>query len=68
MEHLGVATRQLRFGRDLRLKEVRHLLTSAATATVRLPNNPEVRPSPDPSSRLLIPASHPPQSPLPYTP
>jgi hypothetical protein len=37
MEHLGVARRQRRFGRDLRLKEVRSLLTSATSTVVRLP-------------------------------
>ena len=41
-EHLGVGQRQLRFGRDLRLRETRKLLTPAASVTVRLPNNPEV--------------------------
>ena len=35
MEHLGVGVRLLRFGRDLRLKEVRKLLTSASSVTVR---------------------------------
>jgi len=37
MEHLGAARRQRRFGRDLRLKEVRSLLTSTTSAVVRLP-------------------------------
>ncbi|EEE63377.1 hypothetical protein OsJ_18189 [Oryza sativa Japonica Group] len=42
MEHIFTSTTQLRYGRDLRLNEVRRLLCSARPVAIQTPNNPSV--------------------------
>uniref|UniRef100_A0A0E0DQC7 Anaphase-promoting complex subunit 1 n=1 Tax=Oryza meridionalis TaxID=40149 RepID=A0A0E0DQC7_9ORYZ len=42
MEHIFTSTTQLRYGRDLRLNEVRRLLCSARPVAIQTPTNPSV--------------------------
>uniref|UniRef100_A0A0D9WFG5 Anaphase-promoting complex subunit 1 n=1 Tax=Leersia perrieri TaxID=77586 RepID=A0A0D9WFG5_9ORYZ len=42
MEHIFTSTTQLRYGRDLRLNEVRRLLCSARPVVIQTPTNPSV--------------------------